>query len=96
MDHQDLLSRIRKVGDLQSKLVEVVKNNLKCPEQLWNAPINLDTPGQVEQVEEDMRSKVVELAARTVAMWGLSHWIHEIEKDGVAAIRRLYEFGVKL
>jgi hypothetical protein len=86
----------QKVRDLQSKLVAVVKNKLKCPEQLWNAPINLDTPGQVDQVEEDMRSRVAELAARTVTTWGLSHWIDEIEKTGVAAIRRLYEFGIEL
>jgi hypothetical protein len=82
--------------DLQSKFVEVVKNNLKYPEQLWNVPIILDTPSQVNQVEEDMRSKVVELAAKTVVTWGLSHWIDQIEKDGVAAIRRLYEFGIEI
>jgi hypothetical protein len=95
MDLRDRLSR-NKVHDLQNNLVKLVKNKLKCPEQLWNTPINLDNPAQVDQVEEDLRSRVAELAARTVARWGLSHWIDDIEKNGVAAIRRLYEFGIQL
>lgn len=84
--------------ELRTRLVEVVKRKFKSSEDLWGIPnlsISGDSSEEMVGGEADMVSTVADLVTNTVFTFGLTCWIDEIEKDGVAAIRRVYEMVTK-